>query len=64
MSSPARAKASWRLFGLDGGMHGTWEDYIEERPRRGFVEFGLPPPISQNLPLLIEPPTIYTLPVV
>ena len=49
--SPARARASWRLFGLDGGMHGTWEAYHDERPRRVVGELDKPP-IGQNLPLL------------
>ena len=60
MSSPARAKASWRLFGLDGGMHGTWEDYEEERRVGEWQPHS--PPISEHLPLcLLVTPPIYPL---
>ena len=54
MSSPSRAKASWRLFGLEGGMHGTWE----EEERLGMLEtiftLGLPTLLSSSH--LISPP--------
>ena len=56
--NPARAKASWRLFGLDGGMHGTWEDDEERRPRVGECqkwELGLPS--AKTPPTSSAPPT-------
>ena len=52
--------ASWRLFGLDGGMHGTWEDDEERRPRVGGECEKWEPenlPSAKTSHLLLTPPT-------